>query len=736
MNSIFKWSGILISILLVGIAFLCAAQWLEGDIPSYDSREFSQAQFEAVLSLEKGASYERKGEFDQALEEYQKALDVKSDKVSREARLATERITTKKNNPWWSFRLNLRNFLIDFVQYLMWLTVFGIVALLLWQLLQWIPRRPGIELQSFDVVADSEKTEKIHERFQQAIIDTLRGAQVAHRTANQSFSTLAEQITLPSISLPHAEQKALGNALQQLGSIQVAGVAKVDIQALLTFAKRLTDRRQHVLRGTLRRLGKGWTVTAELTQADRGKIIHRWEMSDLPLHSQDEESDTHNTNETTKDGQKSNTKSEITSEDSIFELGRGLAYRMQYDLLGDRNVPLESRSWESFKHLTEGLRALQRSQMGAADRGSLEEAVDHFEKTVSIDPCHELANFYLGLVCSILGENQRASAVFGEILKSGDQWRGELTSQILKGIKQSQISRSAKWFFRHELRAIMKYLQSGDEASARRILEKLNWPMILPKPKDKVGLYLWTLCQVNRGVLYFEAKYHQAVANLRQLDEEGSENAQHLFSELEDILHDNPGSLSQTRQDILKSLTRCGWINACVQTCLYGDKPDIIKQITMKAITKEILKRHIEEIRTLIAHENPEVAAAACNALGLWAIIIRESNLQEKSGLMDPQAYFYHSLDLMPYWPDTYVYLAWATEEKRWMDAALKLNPNYEYEKYAEQLYSLADKTKDLNYKLKLLNILVEMDSEFTANEECPSIDEFKKDTSIELERE
>ena len=70
------------------------------------------------------------------------------------------------------------------------------------------------------------------------------------------------------------------------------------------------------------------------------------------------------------------------------------------------------------------------------------------------------------------------------------------------------------------------------------------------------------------------------------------------------------------------------------------------------------------------------------------------------------------------------------------MDAALKLNPNYEYEKYAEQLYSLADKTKDLNYKLKSSNILVEMDSEFTANEECPNIDEFKKDTSIELERE
>ena len=440
--TIFKRVCILASVILIITLFL----WPEESIPSFEFGSFPKSQYEEVLSLERGVSYEQEGEFVKALEEYQKVLGSKSEEISAAASLAIERVIYKQANPWLSFRISLRTFLIDLAQYLTWLIILGIVALLLWQMVQRFPRRSGIELQPFEIVTSTQDNGDIPRQFQQSLIDTFHGAQAAHCKADQSFTTLAENLTLPSAILPQTEQNALDKALQELGSIQIAGMAKVDIRALLNFAQELMNRREYVLTGTLRQFEeKKWSVTAELTQARNGKIIHRWEARDNAGIS------------TEKNQGECTLPEKQDSDNNIFELGQRLAYRIQYDLLRDRQILLESESWVTFQYLTEGLRALQRYGIGTADTSCLTDAAHCFENAISIDLGHQLARFYLGLVYSSLGKNKKAAEIFEEILSSRKQWRDELASQILKKLKLEEVPILLRVFYWRSLNEIKKY---------------------------------------------------------------------------------------------------------------------------------------------------------------------------------------------------------------------------------------------------------------------------------------
>ena len=281
-----------------------------------------------------------------------------------------------------------------------------------------------------------------------------------------------------------------------------------------------------------------------------------------------------------------------------------------------------------------------------------------------------------------------------------------------------------------EARILTKEIYES-QSKARKELEKLTWPKRMPRPKSEIEQYLWTFSTKKQDELYFQAKYHQAVASLRQGSAESFKKAKFLFLELIVSLTDKPGLLSQERWNDLKSLAECGWINAYVQNLQFEKKSDEIMQIAINALAQEHLKPHVDKITLLIANDNHEIAAAACNALGLYARIKTESG---RGSFMNAQAYFYRSLDLVPYWPDTYFYLAIETKEPHWLDSVLKLNPDYEFPEYAQQIfYSISMETKDINRKWKLLHILVRQDPDFRGGKKQSTVKKLFIDTSLQL---
>ncbi len=387
---------------------VCLALLLWQPTPATPPRPaIAAGQEQRALHFDLGALYERNGMFDQARDEYVKALSPPDDELSAAARAGLERVLAQKRDPWTPLRVEAQTFLAGVLQTAFKVALLIPLALIAGWLIARVGYRSGYTLLPFDDLTGGKNGEALS----QMISTTIQQARLIHQSSNANAIVLPNEslpglavftaprgITLPSFDILASDEDALSKSFPSIDAISFGGT-NLPLGQLAATARRWLNTRQNVIAGNLIRAGNTFRLTATLQNARTRAVARMWQESAV-----------------------------IEGDDSAA-LAR-LAEQLTYRILFDESTGLRAPTWRALAEFTRGLAQLRAFNDGSGDADALQAARTHFEAAAAAPGNYAPAQFHLGLVYNLLGEYRPAAETFSALAQFAPHLKLEATFNL------------------------------------------------------------------------------------------------------------------------------------------------------------------------------------------------------------------------------------------------------------------------------------------------------------------